>query len=533
MKIKRIAALLLAATAVFSLTACKKGWQKGAGQKISYNLTGDPATLDPQIASDTPSLIVIQAVYEGLTRLGGNGKVQPGVAEKWESNADHTQFTFHLRANAKWSDKQYGSVTAKDFVYAFRRALNPKTGSTTCSQMFCIKNAREVQSGSLSPESLGVVAKDSKTLAVTLESSCPDFPKIAASAVYMPCNQKFFEKTAGRYGLETTYLLSDGPFDINTYDWNHGKTLKLTHSSTYTGSPSPLPSEIDFTIGSKTDGAAALKSGTVDAAPVSVSQVSTLKGIGCTLVSFQNTVWGLCFNTQSDIFKNEKMRDAFLQSFSRSNVLSHLPEGTTEAKSIFLPGTTLNGSAFHPSGGPFYLKQDSGAPQTFAAGLQELHLKSLSSLTVLCPNDTNVELMVNEMIAAWNKQFNNYFNLKSLSESDLLSRINSGDYDFAVCPLKPDDGSPATLLSLFMSGAAGNPAHLNDSAYDALVSDAQSKGGAAGIAAYTAAATYLSKKAIFYPLYYENNYYASAKGVTGIVFYPFHGIVDFRDAGKR
>ena len=164
--------------------------------------------------------------------------------------------------------------------------------------------------------------------------------------------------------------------------------------------------------------------------------------------------------------------------------------------------------------------------------MRELNLQSLSPLTVLCPDDPNIKLMINEMITAWNSQFNNYFNLEPLSESSLQTHIRSGDYDFAVCPLKPDTGDPSAMLSLFTSGADGNPACLKDSAYDALVSSAQTKGGSGGMAADSQAAEYLGQKAIFYPLYYGKSYYASAQGVSGIVFYPFHGIVDFRNTKK-
>lgn len=536
MRIKRAAALILAAAMIFSFSACKKGGPQNAGKTIRYSISADPTTLDPQIAADTPSIIAVEALFEGLTRLDANENPQPGVAETWEHNADNTQFTFHLRANAQWSDKDYGSaVTAENFVFAFRRALDPKTGSTTCSQMYCIKNAKKIHAGQLSTDQLGVAAKDDKTLVVSLEYSCPDFPKLTAAAVFMPCNEKFFNYTAGRYGLETAYVLGNGPFCIDgAYGWEHGKSMNLAKSDTYAGKRAPLPSAVDLTVGSGDAATLAASLAKFDAVQVTASQLDAAQALGCTFVSVQDTTWGLCFNTQSQIFKNEKMRRAFLQAFSRKAVLAHLPKGSAAAENIILPSTTLDGQVYRTlAGGPFYLKQDAKASQTLYAGMKELGVSDLEALAVLCPDDTNTKLMVNEMIASWNSQFNNYFNINPQSASSLNSLVLSGDYAVAVCSIKPGGDGPLSTLSLFASSSSANPAGLKDPAYDALLAVAQSKSGAGAAAAYAEAEKYLNQKAVFYPLYYEKSYYALAKGVTGIIFHPYGGGVDFIGAGKE
>lgn len=535
-KIRKIAALVLAAAAALLFPACNGNAPRNAGKKISYHLDADPVTLDPQIAADTPSLVAIRSLYEGLTRLDASGNAKPGVAKTWDANADGTQFTFHLRADAKWSAKKYGSVTAEDFVFAFRRALDPKTGSATCQQMYCIRNARKIHAGALSPDSLGVSAKDAKTLVVDLEYSFPDFPKLASAAVFMPCDETFFRETAGRYGLETEDILGNGPFVIDgAYGWEHGKRLSLAGSGSYAGEQAALPSAVSFAIGGEGfDAAAALKEGTVDAAPVSAAQLDEVKALGCTTVSFEDTTWGLCFNTQSALFKNVKVRTAFAQALDRSAVLSHIPENASAAENILLPQTELNGRPYRTlAGGPFYLKQSGNAAQTLAAGLSELHLENMAPVAILCPDSANAKLMANEMIAAWNKQFNDYFNMEPLAESDLESRVASGDYGLAVCSIRPADSGPLAALSLFTSASGDNPAHLRDPSYDALVAAAEAKSGNETAAACAAAEKYLNERAVFYPLCYEKSYYAAAKGVTGIVFLPFQNGIDFIGAGKE
>lgn len=537
---KRFTAVLLCLTilfALFSFSACGKKEAPNANKSIAFQLESEPKTLDPQIASDSSSILAVEALFEGLVRLDANQKPYPGVAEKWESNADHTVFTFTLRSNAKWSDKET-PVTANDFVYAFQRALLPETGSKTNSSMFCMKNAKEVNSGKLPASQLGVTAKDAHTLVVQLNYSYPDFPSLTASAVFMPCNQKFFESTQGRYGLERKYLLGNGPFVIDgKYGWDHGNNLNLVRSSSYSGYRTPLPSTLKFSIANKdnaiTDPVAALKSGTVDAIAVSASDAQRAKEIGCTLTSFEDTTWGLCFNTQSDVMKSKNIRKAFLQSINRTSVLKHLPEHVTAAENIIPPFTTLNGQNYRSlAGGPFYLKQLKNVSSLISAGLNELSLPELKSLSVLCPDDANVKLMLNEMLASWNSEFNNYFNINPMDEAALTSRVQSGDFQVALCPVRAESSGPLAFLSLFKSGEIQNPAKMTDATYDALLTKAQNLSGSAAAPALATAEKYLNEQAVFYPLYYEKHYYACAKGVTGIVFHPYGTGIDFIQAGK-
>ncbi len=503
-------------------------------------MTAEPKTLDPQIAADSPALIAVGALYEGLARLGADQKPYPGVAEKWESNADNTIFTFTLRSDAKWSDDKKTPVTANDFVFAFRRALAPSTGSKTCSSMFCIKNAKEVNAGTAKADQLGVTARDAHTLVVELSYPYPDFPTLTASAVFMPCNQKFFESTAGRYGLERKYLLGNGPFEIDgKYGWDHGKYLNLVRSDTYSGYRKPLPSNLKFTIEGKdntiADPAAALTAGTVDAIALPADRTAAAESAGCTLTSFEDTTWGLCFNTQSNIMKSRNIRKAFIQAFDRAAVLKHLPQDITQAENIICPSVTLEGKNYRDlaNSGAFYLKQDKNAGALLAAGLNELSMPELKSISVICPDDPNAKLMLNEMIATWNSKFNNYFNIEPLESSTLAERIKSGNYQIALCPVQPDSDGPLASLSLFKSGAAANPAKFSDPAFDAMLTDAQKKTGSAAAASFAAVEKYLNEQGVFYPLYYERHYYATAKKVTGVVFHPYGGGIDFIQAGKE
>lgn len=537
---KMISVFLILAVLPIVLNGCKSGRPSNADKTIVYGLADEPKTLDPQIASDSSSITAIQALFEGLVRLDSEGNAVPGAAERWQANSDSTEFTFFLRSEAKWSDQK--PVTADDFVYAFRRAVSPQTNSPVCSQMFCLKNARQINAGKLAPEKLGVSAVDDHTLKVDLEYSYPDFPKLTANTVFMPCNQAFFESTSGRYGLDSPFVLGNGPFRIDgKYGWAHDQYLNLKRSSSYSGSQVPLPSNVDFQVNGKgadlSDPVAALKNGTVDAISVSSDQAREAQADGCTIVSFQDSTWGLSFNTSSHLMKNVNVRKAFLQALDRKKVLAHLPQDTSEADSILLPGTTLLGENYRKlAGAPSLLSQDAKAAQTLASGLSELGISEsdkMESVSVLCPDDENVKLMLNEMIISWNTQFHNYFNLEAMDESSLLSKVESGNYMAALYPVRPDGDGPSQVLSLFRSKDKGNFTEYSNSAYDSLLTKAENGIGTEAASDYNSAEEYLNRQAVFYPLYYGKRYYAMAKGVSGILFHPYQGGVDFIKAGKE
>ena len=536
---KRFLALALCLVLCSTFCACGRSKVKGADKTIYFNLSSEPQTLDPQVASDYPSKIVITNLFEGLVRLDENGEPYPGVAEKWEANENNTVFTFTLREDAMWNSKDKTPVTAHDFVYAFQRALDPATGSSTCGDMMCIKNAQEVHSGAMEPGQLGVTAKNDRTLVVELNYEYPDFPALTATAPFMPCNQAFFKEQGGRYGLDTSYLLGNGPFMVDgKYGWEHSQYLNLKRSSYYHGEQTPLPSSVKFSIGSSnadvSDPIAALKNGTVDVIAISGEDVAQAEENGCTILSMQDTTWGLCFNTQNEYMKNPDLRKAFIQSLDRAELLKYLPENTTAADGIIPPETTLEGKTYRTLAGPAYiLEQDTaGAANAFQKALLALGIQKIPAVNVLYPEGDQTKLMLDQMLTSWNQQFKQYFNMMPLGKSKLESQVSSGNYTVALCGVRANSDGPSAFLSLFASTSAENPALFKDSQFDSLLTTADNMESGSS-QAYLAAENYLGEQAAFYPIYYENSYHALAKGVFGVVVHPYGNGIDFIRAGKE
>ena len=175
---KRLLALTLVAAMGISLFAgCGETTDGGdqaaaGGGVVTHNLSSEPKSIDPALNTAVDGHQVIYGVFEGLCRLDERDQGIPGIAESWDISEDNLTYTFHLR-DAKWSDGQ--PVKASDFVYAWKRAVDPATAAEYAYQMYYLKNGEATNNGEKPVDELGVKAIDDKTLEVTLESVTPYF----------------------------------------------------------------------------------------------------------------------------------------------------------------------------------------------------------------------------------------------------------------------------------------------------------------------------------------------------------------------
>ena len=173
--------------------------------------SGDPETLDPQKTSSVYEGNILRDLFEGLVIHSAAAKILPGAAESWSSSADGLTWTFKLRKDEKWSNGD--PVTADDFVYSYRRMLDPATGSQYANLMFILKNGEAVNKGTVKPEELGVKAIDANTLQFTLSGPTPYFVELLAHQSSFPVNAKVVEKY-GKDWVKPENFVSNGAFKL-------------------------------------------------------------------------------------------------------------------------------------------------------------------------------------------------------------------------------------------------------------------------------------------------------------------------------
>ena len=511
-------------------------------QTIYYSVSSEPVTLDPQIANDDPSRLVIMNIFEGLTKLDKNDNAVKGVSDGWKADLSKMEYTFHIRENARWSDGT--KLTAQDFVYAFQRLFSSKTGSETAEKLFCIRNAEKVRNGQLDMKELGVYAEGEDTLKISLAYLDPQFLRLLAEPLAMPCKKTFFESTGGQYGLEYDKILSNGAFRVDEYGWEHEKYINLVRNSNYVGDMEPVPKGVNICIcESPKNVCNAVLNGGTDCYEMDRSEYEQAIKSKLHLTAFGDTVWGIAFNTQHEIFQSKDIRVSLLKALDRNKILQNLPEGCSVTEDI-IPATAKAGTMTYREfvGKGMGIKFSDNARGELEKALEKLNEHEdyyywydyeeieFPVLNILCTDETEMQGIVNGIIRAWNRLTGDYANKTPVSREELEKKVLSGEYDIAIVPLKPDGASPVDTLKLFSSSSQYNVSRFYDETYDKLISDILAKPDSTAVDKMIQAEKYLHENGIFYPLYTEDRYYIS--NVKNIIFHPYGAEADFSAAEK-
>ena len=170
----------------------------GAAQSVLYRGNGaEPETLDPHHSTGMTEFELEVELFEGLVQYGPAGEPVPGVADRWTVSDDGLTYRFHLRPVARWSNGD--PVVGDDFVYAFRRALDPATASSYAFILFPIANAEAITSGTAKPETLGIAAPDPHTVVITLKAPTPYFLGLLTHHMAFPLHRATVEANGDRW----------------------------------------------------------------------------------------------------------------------------------------------------------------------------------------------------------------------------------------------------------------------------------------------------------------------------------------------
>ncbi len=180
-----------------------------ATNSIHRTAGAEPPSLDPSLGSGTMAAPALSDMVEGLVTRGPSKHPEPGCAESWTVSSDRLTWTFHLRPGLQWSDGR--PLTADDFVYSYRRLLDPATGASNAGLFLAIRNARKIIQRQLPPDALGVRAPDASTFIVELEFPVPYLLQLLANTQAAPVPKHVIDKL-GRDWARPGALVSNGPY---------------------------------------------------------------------------------------------------------------------------------------------------------------------------------------------------------------------------------------------------------------------------------------------------------------------------------
>lgn len=544
-KWKKLATAGLAVATLSVLAACGNGGSKSSSSDtstINWYTPTEILTLDISKNTDRYSAMAIGNAGSNLLRVDENGKNQPDLAEKVEVSEDGKTFTATLRDGIKWSDGS--DITAEDFVYTWRRMVDPATASEYAYLVSDahVLNADEVIAGEKPVEELGVKADGNKVI-FTLSTPAPQFESLLTFSNFVPQKESFVKEAGEDYGTSSDKMLYSGPFVVE--DWNGTSgSFKLVKNDNYWDAANVKTETVNVQTVKKPDTAVQMyKQGELDFA--NISQTSAIynanKNNEDVIEIAEARADYLVYNETGSVeaLTNEKIREALNLATDREGLVKAAADTGTNPATAFVPkglatltdGTDLNEFVSQP-----YTFDKEEAAKLFKEGLAELGVDSLT-LTITADSDNPIKKAATDYIKElWETTLPGLtVEEKFVTFKQRLEDTKNQNFEVAFVSWGGDYPEGSTFYGLFQSGSAYNYGKVNSPEYDAayekaLTTDALDKD--AGAADYKAAEQALYEGSHYNPLYNLSNKGLQNPNIKGLARNSTGLDVDFTYAYK-
>ncbi|MCI1928802.1 MAG: peptide ABC transporter substrate-binding protein [Lactobacillus delbrueckii] len=483
-KIKKFTLAAVSVSAAFLLAACGSQQSSSPASKDKQVLKlSATAPLDTIDISKATGYGQTGNVFESFYRLGKNGQPAAGLAKSGTVSKDGKTWTFKLRSNAKWSNGE--KITAQDFVYSWRRTINPKTASPYAYLFSGIKNADEIIAGKKSPSSLGIKSLNQETVQVKLNRPIAYFKVLMAYPLFGPQNEAFIKKTGKKYAISSKYMLYSGPFKITGWKGTND-TWSFVKNNQYWDKQAVKLSKISYQVVKTTNtGYQLYQQGKLDLTPLSSEQVKQLKKNKDFKTYPYSYVAFLAYNFQAKdatvkkALNNKNIRLALSLSLDRKILTSKVFGDGSSVPTGFV----ASGLAYDPANKEDFAKEqkvantvdynEKLAEKYWKTGLKELGLKKLN-LTLLASNEsTNADALTQYLQSQWTKVLSG-INVKvnSIPSKNAYTKASSGDFDIYVSGWGGDFSDPMTFMQILQKGTSYNYGKWNNAEYNSLIKKA-------------------------------------------------------------
>ena len=514
-----------------SASGASSAGASGDASTLNIMLETPVESLDPQLATDGTSFEVIANYTDGLMQMDANGAAVNALAESYELSDDACTYTFHIRADAKWSNGD--AVTAADFVYGWQRAADPANASEYAymlSDIGQIKNAADIMSSAKDVTELGVSAVDDTTLKVELAVPVSYFLSLMFFPTYYPMNQKFFESCGDNYGTSPDTVLSNGAFVLDEYE-PAATAFHLTKNPDYYDAARVKLGALNYQVIQDSQQALmSYQSGDLDITMVNGEQVDQVKDDP----EFQSVGAGYMWYISPNISKvaelaNLNLRMAMTFALDRDSICNDvLKDGCQPCYTAVPQGYTAgpDGSDFSADQKKFadYCAFDTAkAADFYAKAKTELGKDTFSFDMVVDADDApqKVAQVVKEQLETTLSGMT--INLVVEPKKQRVQDLQDGNFTLGLTRWGPDYPDPMTYLGMWVTDNSNNYGLWSNADYDAaiaecttgdLCTDAEGRWSKM----YDAEALVL-QDAVIYPLYTQCNAQMVSSKVTGIEFH--------------
>ena len=521
MKLKRPVAALLAAVLLLGLlTGCHR--ENGVSFRVAMGSV--PATLDPALAATDEEKTVVSYLFENLMKLqsdgtGGTTAVN-GVARSYQCDTTaegQETYTFKLRSGAAWSDGT--KVTAQDFVYAWKRLVDPATGSKNARILDMVAGYSAARTGE---DALQVSAPDDETFVVVLSGRCPYFIDcVCTAAATLPVQNAAAAQENWSMSLDT--LVTNGPYTVASWE---NDTMLLQQTDGYYDARRLGPESISFRFTADAKTANSLfEKGDADFV-LGLTDEAVAKKMDSWMPDYYPETSVVLLNQLSDLTSNENVRRAMGLVIDRNAIAELLGSRThLAAEGLVTWGIrSTTGGQFRDFGSAVdndsenYEKNCQTAQELMKeAGYTATKLKSLTPVIMLYESDGTADSLALLLQKTWKEKLGLSVTLKGVSSEEITQALERGEYTLAALRVTSDRNDATGFLNRWRMGEEDNYANFTSSAYDMLLRVAAVSASQEARDAYLEdAERLLIEKGNVIPMYCSTRSWSLSESFTGV-----------------
>lgn len=462
-------------TSPSSTTSSPSFAASAAANTLHVSIGGEPSELDPHIINAPPDYHAIQAFFEGLAMndpatLGP----RPAVAERWDVSTDGLTYTFHLRANARWSNGD--ALTSADFLYSVRRALSPALGSQYTLLFNPVRGATDYAAGKLTDfNQVGFAAPDPRTLVVTLARPTPYFLSlVAGNAVWFPVHRATIERHGkidqrGTAWTRPERIVSNGPFVLK--EWRSNQKLVGEKSPTYWNAASVRLAAVHLhAIDSPDTEERAFRTGQLHVTrDIPITRFRAYRAEKSPLLHLTPllTINFINVNTARPALADVRVRRALSLALDRTAYADRVQAGAVAPAFALIPP----GLAGYRTPAP--LTEDRAAAQRLLAEAGFPGGRGFPKFTLARPANASTEVF-EAIQAGWRTVLGINVELVVAEPRTHWSNLQLKQFDLSYGGWAADYPDASTMLDLFAKDSGWNFTSWSDPRYDALLTDSGS-----------------------------------------------------------
>ncbi|MGX6441752.1 peptide ABC transporter substrate-binding protein [Neobacillus sp. K501] len=542
---KKFGAMFVTVMLLFALAACTATKDSGSEpkdkgdegskektEKVLYlNNSVEPTSFDPPIGFDAVSWNALNNLMEGLTRLDDTHEPKAATAKDWDVSEDGKTYTFHIREEAKWSNGD--DLTAGDFVYAWKRLLDPNTASSAAFLGYFIEGGEAYNTGAGTADDVKVKAVDDKTFEVTLTSPQAYFLSVIANPAFFPINEKVATANAEWFS-EAESFVGNGPFSLS--EWNHDSDFTMVKNDKYWDAKNVKLDKVHWAMIDDTNTEYQMfQTGELDTSEVPSDLADQIFKEGKVKVEDQAGEYFYRFNVNKEPFQNVNIRKAFAMAIDQKQMVELVTKNKEKPAYGFVSYGFKDpaGKDFREKNGDLIKTDAEKAKELLKKGMEEEGYTTLPEVTLTYSTLETHKKIAEAMQQMLKENLDVDVKLANMESSVFATEQKALKFQLSRSSFLADYADPINFMENFQTGHSMNRTGWSNAEFDQLIKDAKNeKDETKRFEMMYKAEKILFDEVPIIPIHFYNQVYLQNEDVSGIVRHPV-GYLELKGADKN